>query len=61
MLDCLCVQLGGFANMQLHGYLVCREAGMRLGDAVVGHMAWWYAATRHLTVGCCFHTRAIGY
>jgi len=41
--------------------IICREAGMRLGDAVVGHMAWWYAATRHLTVGCCFHTLGIGY
>jgi len=32
---------------------------MQLGDAVIGHVALWYAGTMRLAVGCCFHTLGI--
>ena len=41
------IQLSGYADMQGCGYAARRYM-------VIGHMALWFVAIRHL-VGCCFY------
>ena len=53
-MECVVRRLCGYPFGQIHGY-VCREAGRWLRDKVIGHVALWCAAIRHITVGCCFH------